>query len=63
MFSTPGSLHFFLQFQRAHDFYEGVRARLIDKDQNPRWKPAKLEDVTPEIVKEHLRPLDDDLNF
>ncbi|KAJ8032296.1 3-hydroxyisobutyryl-CoA hydrolase, mitochondrial [Holothuria leucospilota] len=48
---------------RAHDFYEGVRARLIDKDQEPRWNPAKLEDVTPEIVKEHLRPLDDDLNF
>lgn len=28
-----------------HDFYEGVRALLIDKDGVPRWSPSRLEDV------------------
>jgi enoyl-CoA hydratase len=27
-----------------------VRAAVIDKDRNPRWSPARIEDVTPEMV-------------
>ncbi|XP_025828910.1 3-hydroxyisobutyryl-CoA hydrolase, mitochondrial [Agrilus planipennis] len=37
-----------------HDFYEGVRALLIDKDKNPKWKPKTYEEVTQEIVEKHF---------
>jgi enoyl-CoA hydratase len=29
---------------------EGIRALAIDKDHAPRWNPARIEDVTPEMV-------------
>lgn len=33
------------------DFSEGVRARVIDKDNAPRWSPATLSDVQEEAVE------------
>ena len=35
----------------AHDFYEGVRAALIDKDQTPRWRPASFAEIGAEMVE------------
>jgi len=32
-------------FVRRHDFPEGVRAALIDKDRRPAWAPPTLDDV------------------
>lgn len=49
---------------RAHDFFEGVRAVVIDKDQTPRWSPPTLEGVTPEMVAGYFAPLGpDELTF
>lgn len=45
------------------DFVEGVRAAIVDKDRNPRWSPARLEDVTAQIVDEYFRPLAHELVF
>jgi enoyl-CoA hydratase len=39
-----------LEVFRSDDFREGVRAAVIDKDRSPRWSPAVIEDVTPEMV-------------
>ena len=41
----------------GHDFIEGIRAAIVDKDRNPAWRPDRLEGVTKEIVDRHFRPV------
>ncbi|HET9653648.1 MAG TPA: enoyl-CoA hydratase/isomerase family protein [Usitatibacter sp.] len=38
------------------DFFEGIRAMLVDKDRNPRWRPPRLEDVGPADVERFFHP-------
>ncbi|KAL3911658.1 MAG: hypothetical protein SGILL_007195, partial [Bacillariaceae sp.] len=45
------------------DFYEGIRAVLVDKDFAPKWNPATIEDVTSDMVDEFFAPLDKELTF
>ena len=42
---------------RGHDFYEGIRAVIIDKDQAPRWQPPALAAVSAAEVERHFAPL------
>jgi enoyl-CoA hydratase len=53
------------RFMRGHDFFEGVRALLVDKDNAPRWQPATLKDATNEMVDAYFAPLtdEDELRF
>jgi enoyl-CoA hydratase len=42
---------------RTHDFREGVRALLIDKDNNPQWDPPAPEQVDNEMLDVLFEPL------
>lgn len=41
----------------GHDFYEGVRATIIDKDGAPKWKPAELAAVSDADIDAYFAPL------
>jgi len=43
------------------NFFEGVRARLIDKDGAPKWAPMTVEEVTPAMVDAFFQPAPDNL--
>jgi enoyl-CoA hydratase len=45
------------RFLAGHDFREGVRALIIDKDGRPSWRPSRLEEVSPADVEDYFRPL------
>ena len=37
------------------EFYEGVRAAVVDKDRNPKWHPAAVREVTAELVESYFQ--------
>lgn len=69
LIKSSGHLHFVDEMKmeyammarrcRSHDFAEGVRALLIDKDRQPKWLPSTPELVTPEIVESYFTPLEE----
>jgi enoyl-CoA hydratase len=49
--------HFIL----GHDFREGIRAVIIDKDQSPVWQPASLNGVYEKDVQNYFTPIEREL--
>lgn len=47
--------HLAKHFMNSHDFFEGIRAVVIDKDHNPQWNPASLELITSEFVDHYFK--------
>ena len=48
----------------GHDFYEGVRAVIVDKDNKPHWNPATLAAVSEQEVEHYFAPRsDEELNL
>ena len=41
----------------GNDFFEGVRALLVDKDKKPQWQPPTLAEVSEELVDGYFAPL------
>ena len=44
---------------QRHDFLEGVRAVIVDKDNAPKWDPATPEGVTGHVIDQIFAPLPD----
>ena len=52
------------RFMVGHDLFEGIRALILDRDNRPRWRPDRLEEVTAADVEAYFAPLPDgDLPF
>jgi enoyl-CoA hydratase/carnithine racemase len=47
----------------GHDFYEGIRAVIIDKGSKPEWRPSDLEDVRAADIDAYFAPLAQELEL
>lgn len=47
----------------GHDFYEGIRAAIIDKDGKPSWQPDTIETVDRSAVDAYFAPLSQELEL
>jgi 3-hydroxyisobutyryl-CoA hydrolase len=50
-------------FMEDPNFFEGVRALLVDKDKNPKWNPATLAEVSDETVAKFFTNVDFELSL
>jgi enoyl-CoA hydratase/carnithine racemase len=50
-------------FMKNKDFYEGVRALLVDKDKNPKWSPRTIGEVYDKDVDSYFQPIEKELQL
>ncbi|MCC5793054.1 MAG: enoyl-CoA hydratase/isomerase family protein [Legionellaceae bacterium] len=50
-------------FMQHPDFYEGVRAMVIDKDKHPQWANTRIADIAPEEVQRFFQPAESSLSW
>ena len=55
--TLQGDYRLALRCLEGHDFYEGARAVLIDKTNDARWLPSRIEDVSNDIIADYFAPL------
>lgn len=41
-------------FLKSHDFFEGIRAAVIDKDKKPNWQPKNLKNISDQEVNDYF---------
>ncbi len=46
-----------LRCTRSHDFIEGVRAAVVDKDRNPQWRPAGFDAIEAATLETYFASL------
>ena len=47
----------------GHDFFEGTRAVVIDKDNDPHWNPPSLADISKGDIDAYFAPLEKELDL
>ncbi|OJV47598.1 MAG: hypothetical protein BGO28_07135 [Alphaproteobacteria bacterium 43-37] len=47
-----------IRFCTGGEFFEGIRAMVVDKDKNPVWNPSRLSDVTDDLVESFVLDLE-----
>ena len=47
----------------GHDFYEGIRAVIVDKDHSPAWRPPTLDAVSDADVERYFAPVPAELDL
>jgi enoyl-CoA hydratase len=41
---------------KGHDFHEGIRAAIVDKDNHPKWQPTRLSEISDEEIATFFLP-------